>query len=206
MVSQVVPIKGDGWCGFRSIAHAVYGDQDEYMLVKTKMYERLQAIEGVYREHFGQLMDKEYIDKLMPICQYALQDSAAAARYCPLEYWFTAPGCIQLAADTYNRPVALYPSTAERSPTDPNSYINPPLLFLPFDGPSSTSNRPLPPIIMQHNNNNHWITLELKQVRLMKWPIIERGIQLAYESSGKNPRSLRKHMWRHLDIKKNRDD
>lgn len=206
MVSQVVTIKADGWCGFRSITHAVYGDQDEYMLVKAKMQERLRVIEGVYREHFGQLMDKEYIDKSMPICQHALDDPAAAIRSCPSEYWFNAPGCVQLAADTCNRPVALYPSTAERTPTDPDSYIIPHLLFLPFDGPTSASNRPLPPIILQQNNNNHWIMLELKQVRLMKWPVIDRGIQLAYQSSGENPRSLRQHLWRHLDIRKNRDD
>ncbi|ORY94266.1 hypothetical protein BCR43DRAFT_517272 [Syncephalastrum racemosum] len=206
MISQVVAIESDGWCGFRSIAHAVYGDQNNYMLVKRRMQERLLTMESIYRQHFGKLMDKEHIDMLVSICQYGLDDSAAASTNCPLQYWFIAPGCVQLVADTYGRPVALYPSSAERSPVDPNNYVTPPLLFLPFDSPSAASKRPLPPIILQHNNGNHWITMDLKQSRLMKWPIIERGIQLAYESSGRNPRSLRKHIWRHLDIKKNNDD
>ncbi|KAI9310055.1 hypothetical protein BX666DRAFT_2090648 [Dichotomocladium elegans] len=90
-VDSVFNPLGDGNCGFRAIAFAVYGAEDEYEYVKKEM-----------REQFIAMQDKDYVGYLKARIEKVLSEASGE--------WFISPECSQIAADTFGRLIAVYGS------------------------------------------------------------------------------------------------
>ncbi|SAL95599.1 hypothetical protein [Absidia glauca] len=99
-VSDVYDPSADGHCGFRCLAKAIYGNEDDYQKVKNDMMKVLVDRKDFYWKSkvFGK--GKEY-DSLTKIISY----SGSSA---PSEFWFSTLDCGQLAADTYKRPIEIH--------------------------------------------------------------------------------------------------
>jgi hypothetical protein len=99
-VSGVYDPSADGHCGFRCLAKAIYGNEDDYQKVKNDMMKVLVDRKDFYWKSkvFGK--GKGY-DSLTKIISY----SGSSA---PPEFWFSTLDCGQLAADTYKRPIEIH--------------------------------------------------------------------------------------------------
>ena len=141
--------KGDGNCGFRAVAFLVdsnstrYGDEDQYLCVRSKMLEALEKYKHLYSRHFPAFQ----LDRLEDTLRKGLKKTDIAG-------WFYGPDCAQLVADTYNIPVCLYPSSEAEHPS-----INPALTFLPLNLPK-TKSKPVA-IHIQNSLNLHWYAIKL---------------------------------------------
>lgn len=116
---------------------------------------------------------------------------------CLPKYWFYTPCCVQLAADTFQIPISVYPDIDESVNRNNNS--GPPLLYVPFSGPKPKQ-EPLP-LLMQFVSGNHWSTLRMNKSIKMDWPVIENFVIEACRKMGQT-QDLRKRTWRYLSIKK----
>ncbi|KAL7315258.1 hypothetical protein PS15m_006729 [Mucor circinelloides] len=80
--------------------------------------------------------------------------------------WFKAPGCAQIAADTFGRPIAVYPYEGM-------SYDS--LTFLPLLPYKHTKDKinlgssPIP-LILQNESNFHWFTIVYKKSHKPTYP------------------------------------
>lgn len=191
VVLNTVPIRSDGWCGFRTIAHHVKGNQDAYMDVKRDMLAYLRENKPMYHERYVNLRD--CLDDMEKILRYGIDNPEDSTCWCPSQYWFKTPEFSQLAADTFGRPVAIYPDNDRKKP-DSDEYAFKPLLHVPFNGPKKGQTRP---ILMQHVNNCHWSTMDLKRGgATMTWRILHQLCIQAHKTKGKDARHLRKIVWR----------
>ncbi|ORE00745.1 hypothetical protein BCV72DRAFT_237414, partial [Rhizopus microsporus var. microsporus] len=86
----------------------------------------------------------------------------------PFSCWFFAPGCAHLSADTFRRPIAVYPEN-ELVSSPPELFF----LLLRIDkyyctiegfGTNFTS-----PVILQRVEYNHFITFNFKKHKKMLW-------------------------------------
>lgn len=75
--------------------------------------------------------------------------------------WLATPDCAQLAADTFGRPVAVYPSQDMQNKDE---------MFFPIIGFEYLHNIPLP-LVLQNHGNTHWVTVRLKRAIKPNWPI-----------------------------------
>lgn len=195
IITKPIIIIGDGWCGFRVIAHWVKNNQDAYIDVKKDMLACFMENKQIYQKHFkGLIRSNEQIEQIL---SYGIGNAEDAACFCPTVYWFRSPECVQIAADTYRRPIAVYPDNDRKKPGS-EEYAYAPLLYVPFKGPTQEKSSP---IIMQHSNGNHWVTVDIKRRLKMEWPCISSSEIKAYKSMG-NSGNLRKTIRRHLQIVK----
>ena len=156
-IEHCVDIKGDGFCGYRTIAYHTEGSQDAFMEVKKKMLNCFRINKSVYEKHY------RYMRESLPIIEEALAygaENSIPRTFCPVEYWFTIPHFAQVAADTYKRPVAVYTDNITKKPNS-DDFVLEPLMYVPFQGPLLTNKEPVL-IIMQLVNNNHWATIKPK--------------------------------------------
>lgn len=195
--SNVVNIKGDGFCGFRCLAHQLYGDENRFWEVKKAMRDHLLTNFVTYSSIFHK---KNYlIDELKRIVCYRISSEIGNPEVCemkervaPIDYWFMVPECAQLAACTFGRPIASYDLRHE-----PQTYlpILPPAKIDPPPG-----ERPLP-LLLYFVSGCHFITLQLKRSIKIVWPIVNTNHAFFMESLGKN--DMIKSFWnRHLTFKK----
>lgn len=167
------------------------GNQDAFIEVKKEMLACLQE----NREFYMTYLSNEFaeIDVIEKALSFAL--SGEVPDFCPSDYWFVNPGCSQIAADTYKRPVAVYSSRFNKDRY--GEYCDTPLLFLPFKEPKDK----LSPIVMQFVGRDHWSTVKIRRPLTIEWPVIHWPLIDACKAIG-DSRDLRKHVWRNLKIKK----
>ena len=92
-------IRGDGHCGFRSIAHVVYKNQERWHDVRTDLLQELQVHQPLY-ESMG--LDITGLAKRI----------ACAALTANVNHWYSSHECSIVAATCYKRPIAII--TSER--------------------------------------------------------------------------------------------
>lgn len=136
-VESVYNPAGDGNCGFRALAWATYGNEHLYEDIKTRM-----AVQFLNNKHT--IYRKDDAPKI----------EAILAR--GSEKWFMAPECVQIAADTFRRPIAFYGST---------TYLYIPSCIPPAEAASTH------PIILQLRNA-HFILVCIREDVAFQWPEI----------------------------------
>jgi hypothetical protein len=92
---KLLNVLGDGQCGFRCLAAAVYGSEEDWKVVKSTMFLQLATYMEFYDELFGQ------DNRLMSVLQHLESP-------CSENLWFYTPDCAQLAADTFQRTIAIF--------------------------------------------------------------------------------------------------
>lgn len=103
---------GDGNCGFRALAWQIYGfidaenvddpatseelrvESNAYQRMKSAMLRQLEKNEAQYRSCFQAYFD---VNELKALIRSKSQ-------------WYSVPECAQLTADTFGRPIAIYPA------------------------------------------------------------------------------------------------
>ncbi|KAF7723490.1 hypothetical protein EC973_002001 [Apophysomyces ossiformis] len=168
--TNVIDVKADGWCGFRVLAHVFKDDENKFLQVKQDMLSCLAENADIYRNYFPSIGS---VEKLQELISHGIDVFLSVnGQHLPcknIEYWFTAPECVQLAADTYRGPIAVY---SDDETTDAKgNLVYPSLLYLPVRGPLPRQ-KPLT-VILHHVDGNHWITLNMKRGIKLKWPRIE---------------------------------
>ncbi|KAF7722247.1 hypothetical protein EC973_003497 [Apophysomyces ossiformis] len=95
----VLDPQADGNCGFRCIAHAIYGDENLRMRVKEEIRDWYAKNENnVYEGVIHEQDDVPILDNFDLVL--------------PSSCWFDSIDCPQIVADCYNRAVAVYSETA----------------------------------------------------------------------------------------------
>lgn len=135
----------NGDCGFRALAQQLTGNEDDYGNIKSAMLNHYLKWKEDYITAYPTMMNH---DDLLHILT---TDHA----------WFSTPECSQVAANTFGRPIAVYPSRAMQGLDE---------MFFPmihFDYPK---NIPLP-LVLQNHCNSHSVTVQLKRSKTPHWPI-----------------------------------
>lgn len=126
--------------GFQALSHAVYKDETKFRDLKFNMSGVLSRNGTIYQQMY-------WCD--MPKLVMALQSDED----------FYTHDCPQLAANTFNRPVACFP------------FNFPPTLFLPLEPPSSP-HADIFPIFLGQISSGVWIHLEVPRSAPFKLPPI----------------------------------
>ena len=108
--TEFVNVGEDSHCGFKSLSYQVFGDEERFMEVKELMRDVLlnnyEQYEICIDEHF------KLTDKVTCTCS-GLEKVVGSERLVEHEHgqdkWLRSPECAQLAADTFQRPVVIYP-------------------------------------------------------------------------------------------------
>ncbi|KAG0165309.1 hypothetical protein DFQ28_008972 [Apophysomyces sp. BC1034] len=190
--NSTIDIKSDSWCGFQTIALLVKGDEDAFPMVKADMLKALENYAAVYKDKF------HYdIDELRTVVSYG-RDLVKPYPPCPMDYWFVSPCFVQLAADTYEIPIAVYSNDESRNMTGDLVYH--PLLDMPHIRPTR-SIRPIP-VVLHHVNHYHWATVDFVKSIEMIWPKIDYFSEEMNKQL--NPGNLIRTFCRYLSIKKDK--
>ncbi|CEJ04711.1 hypothetical protein RMCBS344292_18666 [Rhizopus microsporus] len=151
---------GDGNCGFRCIAHAIYGDENLRMRVKQEIPQPNARSVGYIREEDVGHMLSNY--DLTP----------------PSNCWFDSIDCPQIVAEIYNRAVAVYSETAGNT------------LYLPFRNETPNEFRPIMLYLGQSNVQHwHLIAFEKKLGKLV-WTSLSPLYEPVHISLGLNDNSI----------------
>ena len=144
-VKQVQNTKSDGNCGFRALAVALVGDEERWRCVKLSMLRHLKMRNQLYQDWIG--YDVVNLRRI-------LENMTSP---CLEDHWFLSPDCCQLAADTFNIPVAHYDAINSSNDT----------LYLPSE---TQPGRRCYPIILCLVHNNHYVNVECIADSQVKWP------------------------------------
>lgn len=166
----VVNVIGDGFCGFRALAYQIYGDEKEFWRVKREMRDTLLLNQDHYRKHLSRFI---IVDELIETVCYGIEKeignliiSSEKNLSAASEYWFNSPDCAQLAADTYQAPLAVFSE---------KQHGNYGTTFLPLLNESKTvipkKHRRKTPLLLQRVDQNHWVTLIMRKAIKMTWPL-----------------------------------
>ncbi|KAI8876752.1 hypothetical protein K501DRAFT_199699, partial [Backusella circina FSU 941] len=79
-------------CGFRAISVQVYGNEDLFFKVKQGMRDTLLGNKGDYTQYFSGFIDFDRVKR----------------KTSGVEYWFSLPACVQIAADIFFALVATF--------------------------------------------------------------------------------------------------
>ncbi|CAG8709325.1 11951_t:CDS:2, partial [Ambispora leptoticha] len=128
-LDQVYNPLSDGNCGFRALAIAIRGNEENWDLIKLVMNGQLNKRMEVYRDWLGYDIDllKQILESRDSPCQSSL--------------WFLSPDCAQLAANTFSVPIAIFEERDEQS-----------MLFFLLETPPIRRRNP---IILHFINGNH---------------------------------------------------
>ncbi|CAG8772197.1 18548_t:CDS:1, partial [Racocetra fulgida] len=101
-LDQVYNPLSDGNCGFRALAIAIRGNEENWDLIKLVMNGQLNKRMEVYRDWLGYDIDllKQILESRDSPCQSSL--------------WFLSPDCAQLAANTFSVPIAIFEERDEQ--------------------------------------------------------------------------------------------
>lgn len=144
-VDDVYNPRGDGNCGFRSLAKALLGDEKFYKQVKNSML-------ATYSKN-KQTLYKGYNHKRLPI---TLDENS--------NEWFINFECSQIAADTYGLPIAIYGR---------QSYLFLPCNITPSQARSLNPIVLLYVGGKGNDNGNHIVWVKIKKGAIIKWPSID---------------------------------
>jgi hypothetical protein len=114
--------KADGNCGFRALAHFIFGDQERFGDIKKQMLDQLLGNKDWYIQN-GVYEEKD-VSRMIKILEMRKENVST-------EYWFYTPDCCQLAADTYITPLHFHS-------------IHGAQLYLPMTNTTYTSYKPIP--------------------------------------------------------------
>ncbi|KAI9359388.1 hypothetical protein BD770DRAFT_409639 [Pilaira anomala] len=113
-----VDVKEDGFCGFRCLAFEIYGDQELFWKAKIKMRDvfskMLSFTATVFLITSRKVIGSNVVKWSLFFDEFGQKDISA-----PLRYGFYNPGCTQLAADTFRRPVATTTDVVVEKDEDP---------------------------------------------------------------------------------------
>lgn len=141
----------DGNCGYRALAYAFFQDEEKYLDVKNAMLQFLDAHEHFYKQFF-----REESPETNPLSgsfhdiRSKLTNDACATDE---SNWFQFPEMVQLAADTFRRPIASY------NPFEHN------FTFVPFFNQPDT----LRPVALQLYHS-HFYCVVVKEKSKPRWP------------------------------------
>ena len=142
-----------GWCDFYILSHVMYKDQEKYIEVKEQMYQYVVWNTDICRTYISQGFDTIYDDSLkkdgIGVLSRNYVDAPPRLFFCRRKHWLDAAQDLQVAANTFNIPIASYLSSG-----------HPSQLYLPFDIPKG---QPLPGMI-HFVNGNHFETIKTKRV------------------------------------------
>lgn len=139
---RFVDVLADGNCGYRAVSVSVYGTESKWQLVKREMLAEYVKNRSVYEN----LCHMSYGAKLEK-CVAPANESL----------WFSTFDDGIIAANTYNRPILLYLSSAFRG----NDHV-----FLPFISPDAKEWE-YPPIILFIENNHFSSAVMVKNVPIL---------------------------------------
>lgn len=89
--TQVIDVKGDGFCGFRALAYQVYGSENEVWRVKRDMRDTLIKNIAHYKDHYWEFMDA---DALKALVSYGIGDGLGDNVYPFIETQFSTKGIL----------------------------------------------------------------------------------------------------------------
>ncbi|KAI9244717.1 hypothetical protein BDA99DRAFT_543953 [Phascolomyces articulosus] len=194
-IRKMIQIIGDGYCGFRAIAYNVYKDQDRHMEVRKQMLDFM--MDPKYSEKCREYIFKKddvAINSAIKTLNYGTNTPAAAL--CPQEYWFNGDTMIQLAADTFNHPIAMFASIC--------LFTHQSILCFPlFNIPNEEDIKK--PYVLHYVADSHWQTLELGLANLVVWPPInwrENHEKLWIQQAFVSNHSSYKRYFKYLHIRK----
>lgn len=186
--AKIEDVDSDGWCGFRALAVHCYGNQDLFMRVKKQIYQYIcDNEEEVFAVVcLGSSSELALLKKRMA---YGVEEATAYAAdsFCPKDYWFESSADCQLAANTFNRPVAIFSDDPAEWPTR---------MSFPIRTPPRIK---MPPMSIYHVNRNHFQAIELSYKK-MEWPGISPRREQIWRERGL-PHRL-KDVWKNLNLKK----
>lgn len=166
----VVNVMANGFCGFRALTSQLYdGREDMFWDVKLKVRDVLLKNERYYKNTFADFM--EYDESKRRVC-YGIEEKIGSQLIAdnivgaPEVYYFSIPGCAQLAADTFGRPVATYVEQ-QFSKNSPGTTFFPFLNKMEFQ---KEKKKPML-LIMQRVNGNHFVTFIMRRSVKMVWPL-----------------------------------
>lgn len=199
-------VKGDGFCGFRSLALQLFGNEDRFWDVKIAMRDTLIKNKTFYKEHMSNYF---LYGETLDVVSYGLEKEVGSKIIrseifvrgvtAPREYYFSSPDCAQLAADTFLRPIAVFLSESVKE--DPATFF--PLIT--YKNEEYILKEKPQPLIIQHVNGNHWITLSMRRARKMTWPLPSPVRERVYDSLGvKNTYIKSSHWNRYLIFKESK--
>ncbi|CAG8785416.1 30737_t:CDS:2, partial [Gigaspora margarita] len=95
-IDQVYNLKSDRNCGFRALAVAIRGNEENWSLVKLAMNSHLNKRMEVYEKWLGYNTD---------LLKQILESRASP---CSSSLWFLSPNCAQLTANTFSVSIAIF--------------------------------------------------------------------------------------------------
>ncbi|KAL9539758.1 hypothetical protein PS6_011068 [Mucor atramentarius] len=127
---------GEGDCDFKALAQQMYNENESFHVsVRALMLSTLEENKEFYTTCF---------DQDPSLLNYADMKHILSTEHS----WFKASGCAQIAADTFGRPIAVYPYEEDK--------INP-------------GSSPIP-LILQNEGNVHWFTVVYKKSHKLTYP------------------------------------
>lgn len=176
---KILDNSGEGDCGFKALAQQMYNENESFhVLVRALMLSTLEENKEFYTTYF---------DQDPSLLNYADMKHILSTEHS----WFKAPGCAQIAADTFGRPIAVYPYEGM-------SYHS--LTFLPLLPYKHTKDKINPgsspiPLILQNEGNVHWFTVVYKKSHKLTYPQAAKW----HKSQALKQMNLHdKRNWRHL--------
>lgn len=95
MVQSLFSPRGDGQCGFRTLAMALYGDQNKWIEVKEKMLLTFENYTAPFQRF--RFENKQLFEKIL----------SCHSSPCPPDMYFNFADCPQIAADTFGCNIAI---------------------------------------------------------------------------------------------------
>ncbi|OAD65674.1 hypothetical protein PHYBLDRAFT_175852 [Phycomyces blakesleeanus NRRL 1555(-)] len=151
-ITKVFSPEADGNCGYRAIAMEIYQDQKKWLEVKENMLEAYLKYQHTYYQ--GRMENGNMPASTNPLI-IILKDKRSPL---PQQHWFGTIDHPQLAADVFNRSVAVYWNTPRETGD---------CLFVPL---TTTPEKFEPIIIILYIN--HFLLAKRKPIRNFTWPKI----------------------------------
>lgn len=143
-IESYTDVVGDGNCGFRVVALAVLGDEDQWRTIRSDMLGDLRERRELYDNVIGGLTTMSSLDQTIN----HFDGPCSPANY------FSVPDCGYVAATTYNIFIMTFGETG--------GYLCPPVALKPYRALPSAR------VVLGHvNNYNHWILVRKKLVVLI---------------------------------------
>ncbi|KAL9537323.1 hypothetical protein MBANPS3_011881 [Mucor bainieri] len=153
---QIIDNSGNGDCGPKALAQQLYSEGEvKHDVVRKLMCETLLDNEEYYKGCYDQ--ERDLIN--FEITLRFLTTPGA---------WYRCPACMQVAADTFCRPVAFYPE--EGSAMAARTFL--PRLPYKNDDRKPELKEGMLPLILQNEKNTHWYTVDLKEPKKFVYPEI----------------------------------
>ncbi|XP_045792850.1 PKS-NRPS hybrid synthetase cheA-like [Trifolium pratense] len=131
-IEDIINVDGDGYCGYRAVALAQRGNEDDFELIRCNMSRELRLNKDMYVAIFGCEERYQYIcDALLPPPR-TRQRTSIRNSVAPMDKWFTLPDMGHIVATILDR-VVVQLSILQNGPCE--TFF--PLRSIPSPNPSS---------------------------------------------------------------------